>query len=630
MMLVTGGTGFVGRHVVRRLLSRGESVACLVREGSVGRLPEGVTAIVGDITQPLDPGAFPAVDGVIHLAALYDLSADEAACRAANVDGTRHVLALCEALGATLHYISTVGIAEGFDGVFDETCFDEGQSHGHPYPRSKFDAERLVREQTAVPWRIYRPGAVVGSSIDGATDKADGLYLMFPLIRRLRGALPSWVPVLGFEGGPVPLAPVDFVAEAIVALAHASGLDGRTFHLCDADPPTLGAVGNTLASAAHAPRFAVRLDRSAFDLLPGATALLKGMGPVKRLRSKHLGGASGAGMLGLVTGRTTVDANATAAVLDGLGVVCPRFEDYTPKLWDYWDRTLRPQDALTLAGRAAGRVVLITGASSGIGRAAALAVGAAGAITLLVARSADKLQEVADLITEAGGTAHVLPCDCADPEAVDALVARVEADFGGVHVLVNNAGRSIRRGIANTRFHDFERTISLNYLGALRLTLGFLPTMRARGDGHVVNVLTMGLQTRVPRFSAYLGSKAALEAATASIGAEVLSEGVHFTQVYMPLVRTPMIAPTDVYKAFPSLSPEEGAALVTDAITRRPIRVSTGLGSLSMVWRVLAPKAGLAILSRGMKLVPEDGTRSTEPKSERSSLIPKILGAFHW
>lgn len=633
MLLVTGGTGFVGRQVVQRLLGRGEPVACLVREGSAGRLPAGATAVIGDITRPLDPATVGDVDGVIHLAALYDLRADAAACQVANVEGTRHVLALCAALGATLHHVSTVGVAEGFEGRFDETCFDEGQTHKHPYPASKFDAERLVREQTAVPWRIYRPGAVVGSSLDGVADKADGLYLMFPLIRALRGALPAWVPMLGFEGGPVPLAPVDFVADALVALATASDLDGRTFHLCDPDPPTLGTVGNVLARAAHAPRFALRLDRSVFDLLPGGTSLLQGLPPVKRLRRKHLGGASGAGMLGLVSGRTTIDATATAETLAGLGVVCPPFTSYAARLWDHWDRVLRPQSAPTLGARADGRVVLITGASSGIGRSTALAVAAAGATTLLVARSADKLQEVADAIAAGGGTAHVLPCDCADPDAVDALVARVEADFGGVHVLVNNAGRSIRRGIASTRFHDFERTISLNYLGALRLTLGFLPSMRARGDGHVVNVLTMGLQTRVPRFSAYLGSKAALEAATASIAAEVLHEGVHFTQVYMPLVRTPMIAPTDIYKSFPSLSPAQGAALVTDAIARRPIRVSTVLGSLSAAWGVFAPGLGLRVLNRGARLVPEDGRRSDGDEAAPAAglgVIPKILGAFHW
>ncbi len=629
-VLVTGATGFLGRHVALRLAAAGEDVRCLVRPASADRLAPGLTAVSGDITEPrcgVDPAGLGDVGRVVHVAALYDLRAPEEACRAANVEGTANVLALCEALGARLDHVSTVGVAGDFDGAFGEDHFDEGQAHGHPYTATKFEAERLVREQSAVPWRVYRPGSILGDSTTGEADKADGLYHLFPIVRRLRGALPGWFPVLGFEGGPLPLAPVDFVADAIVALSSAPGLDGRTFHLVDPAPPTLGAFANTIARAAHAPRFAVRIDTSAFDLLPGVTDLVHHLGPVKRLRKRHLGGADLRPMARLLTGRTTIDATATTALLAELGVTCPPFEDYAATLWDYWDRTIRTRDRPTLPKRVAGRVVLVTGASAGIGREVALQVAAAGATTLLVARSADKLEALAGEIEAAGGTAEVWPCDCADYDAVDALVAGVTEAHGGVDVLVNNAGRSIRRGVAETRFHDYERTVQLNYLGALRLTLGLLPAMRERGDGHVVNVLTMGLQTRVPNFAAYLASKAALEAASASIAAEVLSDGVHFTGVYMPLVRTAMIAPTDVYKAFPALSPEEGADLVTEGIVTRSIRVTTGLGRMATFWGLIAPGSGLMVLNRGARMLPR---RAAEGAGDGGRLVGKILKAVHW
>ncbi len=645
MYLVTGATGFVGKHLVDRLLARGGDVRCLVRAASMptfdalaaGRWNRGPdrtpTAVVGDLGAPrcgLDPADLAAVRHVFHAAALYDLEADADACHAANVVGTEHVIELCEAIGATLHHVSTIAVAGSFAGHFTEDLLDAGQEHGHPYPKSKFEAERRVRA-SPVPHRIYRPGAVVGSTVDGAADKADGLYLLFPLIRKLRGALPAWVPMIGFEGAPFPLAPVDWVAAALDHLAHAPGLDGRTFHLVDPDAPTFGAISNALARAAHAPRFAIRVDASAFDLLPGAGMVLSGLGPVRRARKKLLGGGDGKAMLGLLSGKTRIGSTATREALGG-AVPCPPFDSYASKLWDHWDRHLRTASIKTLRDRVDGKVVLITGASSGIGRSLALQLAAEGATTLLVARSEDKLQEVADAITATGGRAEVHPCDVSDPEAIDQLVDQVLRVHGSVDVLVNNAGRSIRRSIhrVDGRFHDFERTIALNYLGAMRLTLGLLPAMRERGEGQVVNVLTMGLQTRVPRFAAYLGSKAALEAACASIQAEVHHDGVRFTSVYMPLVRTPMIEPTDVYKGFPSLSPEEGAAMVADGIVRRPVRVTTGLGTMSSFWGLVAPDLGLRVLNRGARMVPDEEAGSSAPDQPDSGRVGRILRAFHW
>lgn len=238
--------------------------------------------------------------------------------------------------------------------------------------------------------------------------------------------------------------------------------------------------------------------------------------------------------------------------------------------------------APSLSRAAGGRLVLITGGSSGIGRATALALGEAGARVVLVARTRETLEEVAAEITQRGGAAHVHPCDLTDLAAIDRLVADVSAQHGPPDVLINNAGRSIRRSVARSynRFHDYERTMALNYFGAVRLILGLLPAMRERQSGHIINVSTMGLQTNIPRFSAYLASKAALDAFSRSIASEIIMDQINITTIYMPLVRTPMIAPTKHYDRLPALSPESAAHLICEAIRKRPKRVSTPLGTL--------------------------------------------------
>jgi short-subunit dehydrogenase len=247
------------------------------------------------------------------------------------------------------------------------------------------------------------------------------------------------------------------------------------------------------------------------------------------------------------------------------------------------------------------RVTLVTGASSGIGEATALALGAAGGTVALVARSQGKLEEVAAAVQDAGGAATVHPVDLTDLEAIDALCADALARHGHVDILVNNAGRSIRRSVANStsRFHDYERTMQLNYFAAVRLTLGFLPAMQERRHGQIVNVSTLGVLTRVPRFSAYVASKAALDAFGDSLQSEVLGDDVRVTTIHMPLVRTPMIAPTGIYRGMPAIQPHEAAGYVTRAILERPRRLSPPVGQLFNVADVVAPGVTDWIRHRG-------------------------------
>jgi short-subunit dehydrogenase len=246
--------------------------------------------------------------------------------------------------------------------------------------------------------------------------------------------------------------------------------------------------------------------------------------------------------------------------------------------------------AADLRAVVADSTVIVTGASSGIGEAASRRLSAAGAETVLVARSKERLDSLQRDIEAAGGRACAHPADLADMAAVAQLVESIRQCHGDIDVLVNNAGHSIRRSIAISydRFHDFERSIDINYLGPVRLVLGLLPGMRARRHGHVLNVSSLGVLFGAPRFSAYLASKSAFESFLRCIAPEVRGDGIAVTNIYMPLVHTPMAEPTRVYRYLPGLSADQAATRICRAVVKRPRRVAPALG---LTGRLLADAA---------------------------------------
>ena len=287
---ITGATGFIGRHLVPLLLARGGNVFVLVRPGSRARFaaqrerldPGGkrLHALTGDLTEPglalsLDDREQLRGAQVFHLAAVYDLTADADETERANVTGTRNVVGLANDVDAAcLHLMSSIAVAGRFKGSFTEAMFDEGQDLDHPYYRTKHESERIVRSEATVPWRVYRPGMVIGSSQTGEADRVDGPYYAFKLIQQMRDAFPQWVPFIGPEGGPFNVVPVDFVARAVDHIAHLEGLDGRVFHVVDPAPLSLGDTLNTFCRAAHAPEFALRIDRRMARMIPGGFAAM--------------------------------------------------------------------------------------------------------------------------------------------------------------------------------------------------------------------------------------------------------------------------------------------------------------------------------------------------------------------
>ncbi|WIM88747.1 SDR family NAD(P)-dependent oxidoreductase [Candidatus Mycobacterium wuenschmannii] len=293
----------------------------------------------------------------------------------------------------------------------------------------------------------------------------------------------------------------------------------------------------------------------------------------------------------------------------------------------------------TLHDAVDGTITLITGGSSGIGEAAAKKIAEAGGEVVLVARTQENLDKVAADIRSSGGTAHVYPCDLTDMDAIAAMADKVLADLGGVDMLINNAGRSIRRSLALSydRIHDYQRTMQLNYLGAVQLILKFIPGMRERGFGHVINVSSVGVQTRAPRFGAYIASKAALDSLCDALQAEVVSDDIKFTTVHMALVRTPMISPTTMYDKFPALTPEQAAGVITDAIVQRPRRSSSPLGQLAAVADAVNPAVMDRVRNRAFSMFGDStaakGDQSESSTTEfdnRSENFVRATRGIHW
>jgi NAD(P)-dependent dehydrogenase (short-subunit alcohol dehydrogenase family) len=286
-----------------------------------------------------------------------------------------------------------------------------------------------------------------------------------------------------------------------------------------------------------------------------------------------------------------------------------------------------------------GKTILITGGSSGIGEAAAKKIAEAGGTVALVARTLENLEKVADQIRGDGGNAHVYPCDLADMDAIAAMADQVLADLGGVDILINNAGRSIRRSLelSYDRIHDYQRTMQLNYLGAVQLILKFIPGMRERGFGQIVNVSSVGVQTRAPRFGAYIASKAALDSLCDALQAETVNEDVRFTTVHMALVRTPMISPTTMYDKFPALTPDQAAGVITDAIVHRPRRASSPFGQFAAVADAVNPAVMDRVRNRAFGMFNDSAAaKGSEPASDtsdldkRSEIFVQATRGIHW
>ncbi|WP_109756715.1 SDR family oxidoreductase [Mycolicibacterium conceptionense] len=656
--VVTGGTGFIGRRVITRILSRdpGAEVWVLVRRESLTRFErlaqhwdERVKPLVGDLTaadlglSDTDIADLGDVSHVVHCAAIYDMTVGESEQRAANVEGTRAVIELARRLDATLHHVSSIAVAGNHRGVFTEADFDVAQDLPTPYHQTKFEAELLVRSAPGLRYRVYRPAVVVGDSQTGEMDKIDGPYYFFGVLARL-AALPRFTPMMLPDSGRTNVVPVDFVVDAMVALMHVEGKDGETFHLTAPKTTGLRDIYRGVAAEAGLPPLRGSLPRAT------AAPVVRARGRVKAVRNivaTQLGIPGD--VLDVVELRPTFTADNTTAALRGTGIAVPEFGTYAPKLWRYWAEHLDPDRARRddPAGPLVGKHVIITGASSGIGRASAIAVAERGARVFALARNGEALDDLVAEIRANGGQAYAFTCDVTDSASVEHTVKDILGRFDHVDYLVNNAGRSIRRSVTNStdRLHDYERVMAVNYFGSVRMVLALLPHWRERRFGHVVNVSSAGVQANTPKYSAYLPSKAALDAFSEVVGTETLSDHITFTNIHMPLVKTPMIAPSRKLNPVPPISAEHAAAMVVRGLVDKPARIDTPLGTVADFGNYLTPKLSRRVLhqlylgypdsaaARGLSAggtdIPDGGEALRRPKrparSSRNLRVPRAV-----
>ena len=657
---ITGATGFVGRHLLEKLFARSGHIYLLVRSGSKKKLNKmleemdapmkRIDLITGDLTKNSLGVSKKNRDMMVgkvkhfyHLAAIYDMSASLEEQMNTNVDGTSHAVHLAEAIKAKcFHHVSSIAAAGMYPGVFREDMFEEAEGLDHPYFKTKHDSEAVVRHTCQIPFRIYRPAMVLGHSKTGQIDKIDGPYYFFKLIQKLRNTFPKWMPMMGIEGGRLNMVPVDYVVDVIDHISHKKGLDGGCFHITDPNPKRIGTVLNIFADAANAPQMNMRVDARVFNFIPGAVKQgLMMLSPVKRIRAQIFNDLGiPPGVLKFINYPTRFDDRETQKALKGSGIKLPKLKKYAWRLWDYWERNLDPDLFIdkSLEGRVKDKRVMVTGATSGIGLAVAEMLADAGAHLIIVARGKEKLEETAKALKKKGVKVSSYTADLSDEKSALKLVEDVLKDLDGVDYLVNNAGRSIRRSIALSydRFHDFQRTMDLNYFGSLRLIMGFLPGMAERRFGQVINISSIGVLTNAPRFSAYVASKAALDAFSRCAAAEYNDLNVAFTTINMPLVRTPMIAPTKMYNNVPTISPEEAALFIKDAIIRRPQRIATRLGVFAQVIHALAPKSMEVMMNTAFNMFPDSaaakGDKDSQPRevSPEQMAFASLMRGVHW
>ncbi|MGB7754534.1 MAG: SDR family oxidoreductase [Salinisphaera sp.] len=667
--LVTGATGFIGRFLVERLLARrSATVYVLMRRGSAAKMDalrealgadeERLVPVWGDITREsvIDAAAREelagTIDHIFHLAAVYDMNMTDAQADRVNNEGTTNMLALAHALAnesrrkPVFHHMSSVAIAGAdYEGVFSDDMFDVGQQLHHPYYRTKFQSEAIVRERAQVPWKVYRPGMVVGHSQTGQIDKIDGPYYFFPAIKTLRDRLPKWLPLLGIEGGRMPVVPVDYVVEAMVHIAHKRSGEGKAYFLIQPDPPTAGAMLKTFVRAAHGPDVIHNLPSQQWSAATERQVKqLAGRIPMAGWLEKRLSKTLGIplSILGYINNRAVFDDANTRAALSGSGIRCPKLPDYAETLWRYWEMHIDcdVEVPATLIRRVSGRVVVITGASSGIGFMTAKKMARAGATVCMIARNPDRLEETRAIVERMGGRAFGYSCDLARLDAIDECTATILRDHHHVDILINNAGHSIRRAVFESlgRFHDYERTMQLNYFGAIRMIFNLLPSMAKRRAGHIINISSIGVLTNAPRFSAYVASKAALDAFSRCLSPEVASRNIDLTTIYMPLVRTPMIAPTKLYDYVPALTPEQAADMIVDAVIDRPKSIASPLGTTAQVSYAMWPKLNDFVLHKAFHMFPSSkaargyaGRAASQQKPDiRARLIAAILPGPYW
>ncbi len=574
---------------------------------------------------------------------MYDLGADEASQIAVNIEGTRHTVEFAKAIDAGhFHHVSSIAAAGLYEGVFREDMFEEAENYEHPYFLTKHESEKIVRKECKVPWTVFRPAMVVGDSSTGEMDKVDGPYYFFKLIQRMRQLLPPWMPAVGLEGGRVNIVPVDFVVNALDHISHKTAIAKKCFHLVDPTGYRVGDVLDIFSKAAHAPKMNVFVNAALLGFIPKAVKKsLMALAPVRRIRNailKDLGLPED--MLTFVNYPTRFDCRDTLAALKGSGIDCPNLHDYAWRLWDYWERHLDPDLHIDRS------LARHRGRQGGAGHRRLVGHWPGGSAQ--VCRGGRHHHH---LRARPGQARRSLQGSQGQGLRVRGLRGR-HCRHGRLRPLHPAAGRQPRRGgLPHQQRRPLDpprHRIELRPLPRFRAhhaaQLLWLPARHhgaaARHGGQKARPCGQHqLDWRADQRAALFGlcgvSKAALDAWTRCASSEFADVGISFTTINMPLVRTPMIAPTNLYNNVPTLSPEEAADMVAQACIFKPVRIATRLGIAGQVLHALVPRVAQIAMNTSFRMFPDSsaakGDKAAKPQlSAEAIAMQQMMRGIHF
>lgn len=606
-ILLTGSTGYLGAFLLKYLIEHtSATILCMVRftEPNEDCRPAGTARIrknlidlgiwsdsmldrmeivPGNLARSrlgLSPEAFEELAArpqvIVHAAATVNLVYPYAALRSANVGGTREILRLASRGGATLHHISTNGVLppsiEGWseDAMIDFDDVPTKLQDG--YGQTKWVAEKLVMEASkrGIPVKIYRPGTISGHSVTGAANTYDLLNALFIESLQLGQApdVANWV---------VEMTPVDFVSNAIITLADHTQGDQLVYHLGDPSPIKAATLFDSLAELGY------ETGRLPWDewveLWNEKRGSRGGDEPftVDILR----GGMPTADSL---QGAIVLKDGATQPTLDLYGIErikinAALLETYTRHFYARgWlpkpPRRLKTNGAVSniKKGRLAGKVAIVTGASSGIGAAVAAGLAMEGASVALAARRTEALESIkAKILSNSRGKVLIHKTDVAKKDQVDALVRETTEKLGPVDIIVCCAGVMYYTMMANVQTDQWERTVDVNCKGVLNCLAATVPGMLERKVGHVVAISSDAGRKVFPGLGVYSASKFFVEATLQALRVETAGSGLRVTSIQPGNTATDLLGMSTDAEAVKKYGEPSGAKILDPEDVARSI-----------------------------------------------------------
>ena len=624
---LTGASGFLGKYLLELLCKDQDVKTIYLLLQDKSRLDyieqhllnkniqmKKIVFIQGDITKKnldITENKFNLllgnIDKIYHLAALYDLNANSKKLDLINHQGTKNTLEFAQKIKAkSFDYISSIAVAGNFSGKFFENDNLKKPKTKNAYYESKYKAELHIHNNCNIVYKIFRPGIIVGSSIDGYIEKVDGIYYIFNLLSELKKNLPAWFSLACPEGGILNLVPVDYVAKAIHKISK-SQTKNDIFHITDSAPYSFGQIIELLLQEQNSPKINFTIKNSFLNFLPkGFLSFLKNNYFLSKIYSVLLEYYKiPKSSLEFINYKTFFDNKNSQKILNKESINCPNLKSYIDVLYQYWDKNknIENQKEQALVTEIKNKHIVLTGATSGIGLETLKALSCYNINLTVIARDLVKLDKKITDIKNIKANIYKIKADFTDERQIKKAITKSITKFKNVDIIINNAGFSIRRDIlkSNNDLENYKKLMQINYFAPLSLILSALDSMKQQNSGHIINISSIGVLTKAPKFSGYIAAKSALENFSYAADAELDKHNIKFTNINMPLVATPMINPVKIYKDIPTISSIDAKDLIMEAIIKKPKRIATKIGIFVNIIHAIMPSFGQVLNSESFE-----------------------------